>query len=59
MEASGGDAVVIGVDGVDAPAVSVAHRVGRPADVGGAVDGDGGVVAAADDEVTDPAIVSW
>jgi len=41
VEASGGDAVVIGVDG------------------GGAVDGDGGVVAAADDEVTDPAIVSW
>ena len=29
VDAAGGDAVVFGVDGVDAPAAAVAHRIGR------------------------------
>jgi len=38
-----GDAMVFGVDGVDAPAVAVAHRVGGLVDVGGVVDAQGRV----------------
>jgi hypothetical protein len=55
VEAACGDAVMLGVDGVDLPAVAVAHRVGRLVDVGGVEDSDGGVVAAADDQIVDGA----
>lgn len=47
------DAVVFGVDGVDAPAVAVAHRVSRRLASGGVEDRNGGVVAAADNQVPD------
>jgi hypothetical protein len=35
---AGGDAVVFGVDSVDAPALPVAHRIGGFVDVGGVVE---------------------
>ena len=39
VEAPRGDAVVVGVDGQDVPALSVAHRIGCGCvDVGGVVD---------------------
>src|SRR5262245_38110964 len=58
VEAAGGDAVVVDVDRVDAPAVAVAHRVGRRFVAGGIEDGDSQVVAAADDQVPDRGMLS-
>ncbi|WP_302680147.1 hypothetical protein [Mycobacterium avium] len=47
------DAVVVGVDFVDPPAVPVAYRVGRLGVVGGVDDGHGGVVAPRNNDITD------
>src|SRR5260370_29270322 len=52
-ESACGNPIVFGVDGVDAPAVAVAHRVGLLVDVVSVVDAEGGVVAAADDQIAD------
>lgn len=57
-KSAGGDALVVRVDGVDTPTVSIAHQVRVLGPFGGVQDTDRGVVAAADDQVADSDLMS-
>ena len=56
IEAAGGDPIVLGVNGVDAPALPVAHRISLLIKVFRVVNVDVGFVAAADNQIPDAEI---